>query len=246
MHPHSIIDSPLCACGCGQSVTIYRGIPRKYIRGHNRQQHVAPKACEKCGRVFAPRRRDTAHHAQRYCSKNCAGSMGAPARKSNPGAPGHGPLAPPEVRFWRHVDKSGECWVWTGHKHRFGYGLFALSGRQRVTAHRFSFYLSNGPIPDELCVCHKCDNPSCVRPNHLELGSQAYNVKDMWSKRRANPGWAGGEKNGMSKLTEEAVRDIRSRYATGKVSQYALAREYGVTRPLIGMIVRGQIWQHLI
>lgn len=102
-----------------------------------------------------------------------------------------------EERFWAKVDKSGDCWVWTAavvgsrnpkYKRIGGYGAFGVGGKVR-RAHRVSWELANGPIPDGALVCHSCDNRSCVRPSHLFIGDQSDNVHDMDAKgRRVNPG----------------------------------------------------------
>jgi hypothetical protein len=93
---------------------------------------------------------------------------------------------PVAERFWEKVDKSGECWTWrpvTG-RHPFGYGMFTPQHGQRVTSHRFSWQLAHGPIPSGLFVLHKCDNPPCVRPDHLFLGTHKDNMADMKAKKR--------------------------------------------------------------
>ena len=102
-----------------------------------------------------------------------------------------------EERFWSKVDKSGDCWVWTAavvgsrnpkFDHVGGYGVFGI-GRKVYRAHRVSWEMAHGPIPDGMLVCHSCDNRGCVRPSHLFLGDQADNVRDMDSKgRRVNSG----------------------------------------------------------
>lgn len=91
----------------------------------------------------------------------------------------------PSVRFWRKVDKSGECWIWTGARAPppWDYGKFRLDGRA-VDAHRVSWEFSYGPIPDGLWVLHRCDVPGCVRPEHLFLGTAQDNSRDMMRKGR--------------------------------------------------------------
>lgn len=86
-------------------------------------------------------------------------------------------------RFWAKVDRSGECWTWTASAHSFGYGRFGI-GRRVFTAHRVAWELVNGPVPGGLHVCHRCDNPPCVRPDHLFLGTAKENLRDMIAKGR--------------------------------------------------------------
>lgn len=89
-------------------------------------------------------------------------------------------------RFWNFVNKQREheCWNWTAYKNRDGYGNFA-DGKKRWNAHRVSYIIANGEIPKGLCVCHKCDNPSCVNPDHLYLGTHKQNMNDMQIRGRA-------------------------------------------------------------
>jgi hypothetical protein len=118
----------------------------------------------------------------------------------------------PTERFWTRVDKSGECWVWTGAHLPTGYGR--LTGAKRgMYAHRFSWELHNGPIPDGLLVCHKCDNPPCVRPDHLFLGTNVDNIRDRDAKGRGNGGGGPHEfcRKGLHRMAESAVMAGKSR-----------------------------------
>lgn len=148
-------------------------------------------------------------------------------------------------RFWRKVRKGGpaECWEWTASRVASGgYGQFNLDGKP-VRAHRLSWELANGPVPAGLQVCHTCDNPPCVNPRHLFLGTIKENAHDRDRKGRARPGWVPGSKNGCAKLTEAQVVDIRAR-AFNETYQ-SLATEFGVSRTLISMIVSRKQWTHI-
>lgn len=138
---------------------------------------------------------------------------------------------PVEVRFWAKVDKSGECWEWTGAKNRAGYGMLkagAANGSNTI-AHRYSWTLVNGEIPDGLKILHKCDNPGCVRPSHLFLGTQKDNVHDMIAKGRDTAiKEQKGEKHPRAKLTNSQVDEIRSSDKTlGELAKiYSLNKSY--------------------
>jgi hypothetical protein len=121
-----------------------------------------------------------------------------------------------------------------------GYGYFGFDGRIQL-AHRVSYLINIGDIPEGYCVCHKCDNPSCVRPEHLFVGTQTDNIADMVSKKRLCRG--SGKKE--SKLTECEVLEIRSRYSNGVVSQKYLADKYGVNASVISRIVNNKAWFHV-
>ena len=153
-------------------------------------------------------------------------------------------------RFWARVDKSGECWNWTGCSNTTGgYGIFWFNGTDR-RAHRYSYIIHHPLTIDllehpDICVCHKCDNPRCVNPAHLFLGTMADNMMDKTAKGRNNSPKQKGEKNGNSKLTEDDVREIRTRYANGNLLQQQLALEYGVSRKAIGNVIRRKTWKHI-
>lgn len=165
-----------------------------------------------------------------------------------------GQVASVEERFWQRVDKSGlvpahvpelgPCWLWTGSKLPKGYGRFYPKWKGAVYAHRFSWELRHGrTIPAGMEVLHRCDNPACVNPDHLTVGTHLDNVADMDQKGRRVARALTGEQHPNRKLSIEQVRTIRARWAAGGVRQRVLAAEFGVTRGLIGQIVRGKAWR---
>ena len=150
-------------------------------------------------------------------------------------------------RFWSRVDKSGDCWVWTAATTNGGYGVIRDTGRNGkiIRAHRLSWELHNGPIPAGIEVCHRCDNPPCVNPAHLFLGTHQDNVTDTVNKGRASGGGPRGSLHHQAKLTEAQVVDIRARHTAGAASQRQLAREYGVDRRAIHQVVYRKTWIHV-
>ena len=145
----------------------------------------------------------------------------------------------PVARFWGKVDKSSDCWLWTGMKGKSGYGRFRLP-QGEIRAHRMSWELSNGrKVPSGMLVCHRCDNPGCVNPRHLFLGTSYDNQLDSVKKGRT----AGGEKNGRAKLTSRLVQEIRTRYGKSGISLRSLAGAYGVDHTTIHAIVRKENWR---
>lgn len=141
-------------------------------------------------------------------------------------------------RFWSKVKISDGCWEWTAATDHCGYGRFGIRGRNRL-AHRVSFCIHVGPVPEGMCVLHRCDNPPCVNPDHLFLGTQKDNMRDRDSKRRT----PSGESHAKSPLTWADVAEIRRRYAAGGCSLNALAREFGVTNQSISKIVLRKSWR---
>ncbi len=139
--------------------------------------------------------------------------------------------------FWDHVQETDTCWLWTGGKTGLGYGMFVSHG-QHTYAHRLCWEIVNGPILEGMCILHKCDNPLCVRPDHLALGTQADNMADCRVKGRN----AWGEKNGLHKATAQQVIEIRQRYAAGE-TQTAMAREYSLDQSTLSDIVTGKSWK---
>jgi hypothetical protein len=143
--------------------------------------------------------------------------------------------------FWSFVDKSGECWLWLGASIATGYGHISVEGRHVLT-HRHAWMLENGPIPDGLFVLHRCDNPPCVRPSHLYLGTKRDNALDR--ERRGRHPRTRGEAHGLAVLTAEQVTKIRARFAAGE-RQCDLAREYDVNYRTIFAVVRSINWRSL-
>lgn len=145
-------------------------------------------------------------------------------------------------RFEAKFTKSDGCWEWGGSKSRSGYGGFMVAGRKQL-AHRVSYQLYVGEIPAGLCVCHRCDNRGCVNPDHLFLGTHTDNMRDCVNKGRRKIKWidTSGEKRSRSKLNESQVIEIRTKHESG-ARGVDLAKEYGVSRPAISMIVRRHNW----
>ncbi len=151
---------------------------------------------------------------------------------------------PIELRFWEKVDiDPNGCWTWTAqkakNKGRFNYGYLAVKGRPTL-AHRISWSIHFGEPASGLCVLHKCDNPSCVRPDHLFLGSMRDNMIDRDVKGRG----CRGEKHVWAKLDQTMVKKIREMYASGKTST-KISHEIGVDAGTICNIVKRRSWRWL-
>lgn len=165
----------------------------------------------------------------------------------------------PSRNFWANVAKRAaqECWPWR-RSLRHGYGATHLRDAENkrnvsATAHRVAWLVTNGPIPDGLCVCHRCDNPACCNPAHLFLGTYADNNLDRKAKGRngtsertgfsTNP--PRGESNRHAVLTETQVAKLRADYKAGTLNQRQYARDHGLSWTTVQRIVRGQTWRHL-
>lgn len=156
-----------------------------------------------------------------------------------------------EERFWAKVDKSGECWLWKAG--RFvgpGYGAVKRNGKQ-LRAHRVSWETRFGPVPAGRFVCHSCDTPSCVRPDHLFLGTAADNMADCRAKGRIASGDRNAahahpelmprrERHGRAKLSAATAKAIRVAYRRG--NGLVLARKYSVGSSTIYRVVKGESW----
>ena len=160
-------------------------------------------------------------------------------------------IEPIEARFWKRVDKRKphECWLWTGSVNHNGYGLMPVADGKLRRAHRFSYQLAKGPIPDGpgfhgFCVCHTCDNRLCVNPAHLYLGTQAENLADMRSKMRGKISHRQGSAHHKAKLTEADVVEMREGFARGETG-VSLARRYGVSVCVAIKIKHRKLWKHV-
>ena len=132
--------------------------------------------------------------------------------------------------FWDNVVPEGDCLVWIGRRHSFGYGRLVLDGTPTL-AHRVAFQETYGPLEQGDNVLHHCDNPPCVKPEHLFKGTKSDNLTDMWSKGRGR--W------GFVKLTQDQVNMIRS--STDRIKD--LAKTFGVSRVTIHDIRTYRTWK---
>lgn len=147
--------------------------------------------------------------------------------------------------FWSKVDirTEGECWEWKAGKLKKGYGQFTAAyyyGYSRL-AHRFSYLIKHDELPNELMVCHTCDNPSCVNPKHLFLGTHIDNMQDCVSKGRHFHSEFQGEAHWKARLTESDIIAIRA--DTRKLTE--IGKDYGCSKSHIGHIKRRRIWKHV-
>ncbi len=143
-----------------------------------------------------------------------------------------------EQRFWRFVVKTDGCWLWVGKRNSNGRGAFKVGGGKTVSAYRFSWTLYNGDIPSETMICHRCDNPICVKPSHLFAGTSQDNVDDKVAKGRQ----AKGARHGGSKLTEKCVVEIRRLHSQGLCSPEKLANKYHVSVSTVQRILARESW----
>ena len=171
------------------------------------------KPCHFCEEIFTPR-----SSTQRHCSILC--------------------------RFWDRVDIRNpfECWEWLGPRVPKGYGHFSISSIRDVIAHRYAWEVVNGPITNDLYVLHECDNRACCNPEHLWLGTQYDNVRDMLRKGRKND--VSGIRNPRAKLNENDVLKIKQQINDG-IKGCAIALKFGVSHGTISAIKNHRSWFHL-
>jgi len=151
------------------------------------------------------------------------------------------------IMYRTRLDRATGCWMWQGSTTGSGYPDCRYNGTHRYV-HRLMHIIHNGHLSDEKpFVCHTCDNPQCVNPEHLWAGSHTDNIQDAADKGRVPTPQSHerGEDHHGSKLTENDVVEIREKYANTDLTQYDLADEYGVIQPHIGSIVRGEDWSHV-
>lgn len=188
---------------------------------------IAFKNCEHCSEQFARPRAYSARQwaIQRFCGKKCWIEA---------------TTAQWPIRFHAGYEKTESgCWVWTRGRHGKGYGLFHVPGKTIQKTHRVSWEMHNGEIPDGLHVLHRCDNPPCVNPEHLFLGTNQDNVDDKVAKGRLRV--QRGSSSGVARLTEDQVVAIR---ADGRF-QREIAETYGIAQTTVSAIKRRQNWAHL-
>lgn len=140
-----------------------------------------------------------------------------------------------------HEAHPEDCWIWTGRRIKFEYGTMVIK-RKNCTAHRVSWTFHYGEIPKGMCILHHCDNPPCVNPDHLFVGTYLDNAKDRTKKQRGH--MPSGSKNPMSKLNEEQVIEIRRRLANGEKTKI-LAKDFNMERKTIDNIKTRRSWKHI-
>ena len=148
-----------------------------------------------------------------------------------------------EQKFWEKVDRRGpdDCWPWSASTDKNGYGQIGMTRTHRRTlAHRLSWTIANGPIPNGLSVLHRCDNPGCVNPGHLFVGTPFQNTRDCIEKGRFQM----GETHGNARLNNRAVHKIFALRSRG-FTQKQIGKSVGCTQSNVSRILLGKMWVHL-
>jgi hypothetical protein len=188
------------------------------------QKRTIPRICEQCGQGFLAPAQQVKRGGARFCGSSCSKKHQALPYMSEKWL----------ERFWSYVVKSDDCWEWQGTRTANGYGTILGDGKRHY-AHRVSYEIADGPIPEGLDVCHHCDNPPCINPAHLFLGTATDNARDMAAKGRAGI---------TSKITPAQAEEIRVRYRAGGILQRELAVEYGLSQPTVSEILSDVLWHH--
>lgn len=187
---------------------------------------------------------DKALYAKGWCGMHYQRNrkFGSPYSGADQGKRNHASL---EDRLWRHTQKRGhqDCWLCSANGKHTKYAQIQEGGQEsrRLLAHRVSYELAYGPIPDGMVVMHSCDTPRCVNPAHLSVGTHQDNNDDMTRKHRRAINVVSGEQNGRSKLTEDVVRHIRS----SPLRNVDLARELGFSVGCIRGVRVRRTWKHV-
>lgn len=168
------------------------------------------------------------YQRRRFCSRSCARLDQIPSL---------------ETRFFAKFKRKNcaGCWLWEGSTNGVGYGQIIENGK-KLLAHRVSWTFHVGKLQPSICVLHHCDNPRCVRPGHLFLGTRKDNNNDRIRKGRSKP--ARGERSGRAKLKAKQIKKIRNLAAQGW-SHRRLAKRFDVSHSTIGNILRGKTWTHV-
>lgn len=194
--------------------------------------------CKLCGKEYNSKPFLIKNGKSKYCSKLCYYED----RKSSY-----------LDRFFKKIEKTKSCWIWKGGLDKDGYGQFNFKENNinnHVRSHRFSYFLHKGEIPINMNILHKCDNPKCVNPDHLFIGTTQDNVNDRQRKGRSYNGdnllkiIKRGEENNMSKLKEKDIIEIRKLSATLK--QNKIAKMFNVERHTIHKITSYKTWKHVV
>jgi hypothetical protein len=182
---------------------------------------IHSRNCDHCGKPYVGR-------GAKYCSMRCLGM-------SN-----HVDI---NMRFWSKVNRrdSKECWNWKATLNKYDYGQIKYSGKL-ILSHRLVWILIHGEIPENMCVLHHCDNPSCCNPSHLYLGTHQDNMRDRSSRGRTSRHT--GESNGRAKLTRNTVMKIRDQIKNG-LSYGAVAKMFKISNATIGHIARYETWRNI-
>jgi len=178
-----------------------------------------------------------------FVARGFCGAHYMEARRADQGFSAVRPHGSLEDRFFSKVIKLDDCWMWAGNKRSNGYGAIQQGGRgsRTLSAHRVSYEIHKGEIPDGMVVMHSCDNPSCVNPDHLSVGTYKQNTHDMIAKGRKRTVAPKGTGNGKAKLNDDLVRYIRQ----SDKKAASIARELGLSENCIRGVLSGRTWSHV-